>query len=203
MPKRKTKRAQIKDIQRNRNYFSRKNFNETVNWLDYYLKNVEEENPSDYIQDFNDILHAYERDLAILGLFPSNCYKEIYSIFASALKLGSKKFRTLLLDVYPYIQDWRRTQRNLANISKIANISTMEPIARYYLYCFTYMIEIEGSYQNWMKILFYLLHNVVSGSIKLEIIEENYSLVTIKDMMIARGIDSVLFEGYKDGKLSL
>ena len=71
---------------------------------------------------------------------------------------------------------------------------------RYYLYCFLYMIEIEGSYRNWIRMLFYLLYNVTDGAITLDQVEEK-SLTELRDMMVARGVKDSLFEFYMDGNL--
>ena len=195
------KKEHLKNIQEIRDIFLKKEYYKTVEWLDFLYNNVENDNPSDYEQDWKDIISAYEKDLRGFGDYPINCYIQISSIFRSAIDLGAPKFRSLMLDVYPYIKDWRMTGQNLMNISNIADVLTMNPIARYYFYCFIYLIEIEGSYDNWIKILFYLIYNVRSGSIKLEQIEKDYSLRTIKDVMISYGINEVIFGGYENGCL--
>ncbi len=71
---------------------------------------------------------------------------------------------------------------------------------RYYLYCFLYMIEIEGSYRNWIRMIFYLLYNVTDGAITLDQVEAK-SLTELRDMMVARGVKDSLFEFYMDGNL--
>jgi len=173
-----------------------------VRWLDYLYKNVEEGNPSDYLQDWRDLVSAYEKDIGRYGEFPLKIYKQINHIFAFVLNIDINKFSALLEEAYPFFEDWRKTQENLIKISQITkeDVVSMEPAARYYLFCFTYLIAIEGSYENWIKILYYLLYNFMEGNITFNRVDK-MSLRRITRWMINHEVDNILFEAYEDGHL--
>ena len=62
------------------------------------------------------------------------------------------------------------------------------------------MIEIEGSYLSWIRMLFYLVYNMKDGPIELDEIDRK-SGSELKDMLLARGVGDCIFEGYMDGHL--
>jgi len=202
MSKGKKRRRDLLAIKRIQKNFITRGFTNTARWLNFLYENIKENNPSDYKKDFDDIADAYEKDIKSYGDYPFKCYREIKQIFGSVLAIGPKKrkkLRLLLTDVDPYFQDWIKTQKNLINIANITK-EDMNFIAKYYLYSFAYMIAIEGYYESWIKILYYLYYNIISNPISLEKIEI-LALRDMKNWLISNGIDDVIFEGYKNGHL--
>jgi len=202
MKRRKGVQRELDAIRAVRSNFVRRGFSTSVSWLDFLYTNIKEGNPSDYLQDWRDLVNAYENDIKRFGEFPLKIYKQINHIFAYIINEDINKFSALLEEAHPFFVDWRKTQENLIKISQITkeDIPSMEPTARYYLFCFTYLIAIEGSYENWIKILYYLLYNFRSGEINFNRVQKK-SLRSIKRWMINHDVDNILFEAYENGHL--
>jgi len=164
-------------------------------WTKFIRENIEKENPSNYKQDFYEVLSSYESEIKRRGDYFYKCYVEVLKIFIRA----SGKIKPLLEDVTEFAMIWMKSRYQINNLKQMADaIENLE--LKYYLYCFIYMIEIEGSYRNWIRMIFYLLYNMTDGLITLEDVEIK-PLTELRDMMIARDVKDSLFEYYLDGNL--
>lgn len=196
-----TRETAITEIKSSIDWFKIKRYHRTVKWLQFIRNNIEESNPTDFFSDIQDAVSGYTEDARARGGYIDASNKIIQSIFGGLLEKGPLIFGETLLDAYPFIQSWRRTQENLANIAELTRNPEISVRARYYLYCFGYLISVEGSYSNWIKILYRLV-------CESECIPEDSSIIEafmpykIQDKLVE--LDSgynVLFEGYFRGDL--
>jgi hypothetical protein len=191
----------LKEIKNTIEWFSAKQFSCTVNGLQFIHTNIEREIPREFNQDIQGVFTAYFLDVRKRGVFSYRCSDLIGKIFFKLIVLDELKFRNSLEDTYPFIQLWLRAQKNHQNMSELTRNKDISVKARYYLYCFGYLISVEGSYSNWVKILYRLICKFEQIPVDIELIHEwNPSKVKKKLVDIDPEYE-MLFEGYFDGKL--
>jgi len=198
-----SKKRAMKELREIRSHFDRRGFNNAINWIDSLRKDIKQNNPFDKEMYFEDIFNATKRDINQYGEYPSKTFEILVKVFLTTATSNRAKFRSILEEAYPLLQDWRLTQENLLNIEKIVspNIQNLETVARFYFSCFLYLISIEGSYDNWIKIIYFILYNFVEKiGVNYDEVEK-MSLQNVKKWLTNRGIDDIIFLGYEDGHL--
>lgn len=196
-----TRKKAITEINNFIVWFKLKRYHRTVRWLQFIQKNIEERNPTDFLSDIKDVFLGYTQDVRARGGYIEASNEIIQSIYGRLLKMGPLIFRETFLDATPFIQRWRRTHKNLDNMAEISRNPSMSVRARYYYYLFGYLIVIEGSYSNWIRILYRLVCES-EGIPEDSSIIEDFVPNEIQDKLVE--LDSrynVLFEGYFRGKL--
>ena len=133
--------------------YSRRALKDTTEWAKHLLNNIKEKKQVDYKLIYKELENALDSEIGNLGSYPAKCWAQIKQIFSDAI---DKPIRPLLKDVFPYLGDYLITMKNLEIIQKKSDDPTLDPIEKYYFNCFTYMIIIEGLYEKWIKILYYL-----------------------------------------------
>lgn len=169
----------------------------TAQWVEFLLTNLLEGNPSNYEEDFNDIESSFTNELRRVGSYPITSFLYIRGIFLRAVK---KELKPLLENVFPYIDDYMKSWKNVTSLQDIVNNPDLNKREKYYLHCFIYLLVVEGLFRPWIRILYYLLYNVEKGEIKLEQISDD----NIRNLIIYmenKGVASVIFEPYQNGYL--
>ena len=147
----------LKEIKNTIEWFSAKQYSCTVTGLKCIYNNIEREIPIEFNQDIQDVFNAYFWDVKKRGDFSHRCCDVIGKIYFKLLGLDELKFRDSLEDTYPFTKLWLRAQKNHQNMSELTRNAESSVKAKYYLYCFGYLIAVEGSYSNWVKILYRLI----------------------------------------------
>lgn len=196
-----TREAASKEIDVAIQRFKIKDYRKTANWLNFIKKNIEDQNPSDIKQDIQDVFSGYTSDVKMKGGHVETCSILIQNIYARVLQQGVEIFRDTLEETHPFIVRWRITQSNMANMTEFTRDPTISEKARYYLYCFGYLIAVEGSYSNWIRILYRLVcqsFGIEDDSKKIE----EWKPYKVQDKLIDINPGyAVLFEGYHRGNL--
>ena len=177
--------------------YSVRGLRDTANKAKYLLRNIKEKREADYKQIFQELEYSLDREIEILGPYPYKCWAQIKQIYADAI---DKPLSPLLENVFPYLDEYIKTMVNLKSIEQIVDDSTLNPLEKYYLNCFAYMIIIEGSYKNWIKILYYLFYKTYKRNITLDRINKDNLPNLINNLQIW-GLDDTIFECYKEGHL--
>lgn len=177
--------------------YSVRGLRDTTKWAKYLLKNIKEKKQLDYKHIFKELEKSLDRDIVNLGPYPAKCWVQIKQIYSDAL---NKPIGPLIKPVVPYLDEYIKTMGNLKTIEQVVDDSKLNPLERYYLNCFAYMLIIEGSYQNWIKILYYLFYKTYKRNITLDKINKD-NLRNLINNLIKWGIDDTIFECYEDGHL--
>jgi hypothetical protein len=171
--------------------------NKTAQWVELLLTNLLKGNPSNYKEDFYDIENSFTNELSNVGSYPITSFLNIRGIFLHAVK---KELKPLLENVFPYIEDYMKSWKNIISLQNILTNPDLNKREKFYLNCFIYLLVIEGLFRPWIRVLYYLLYNIEKGEIKLEQINDD----NIRNLIIymeKKGVDSVIFEPYKNGYL--
>ena len=196
-----TKKQAIAEMNQAISWFSLKKFEKTIEWLEFIRKNIEEGNPTDYDEDVRDVFSGYRQDYEQRNEYVQNCSKLIQAIYFGLLKEGNQIFRDTLEDTYQFIRNWRITQENFTNMAELTRGEGYSLRARYYLYCFSYLIAVEGSYSNWIKILYRIVCQI-EGIPDDSITIEDWKPWKVEKKLLEIHPDfALLFEGYHGGQL--
>jgi len=182
-------------------WFSAKNFFNTVNRLKFIYNNIESKSPRDNLLDIKTVFDAYYLDVRKKGDFAYQCSDLIGKIYFELLVLDENQFRSALEDTHSFLILWRRAQKNLFNMSELTRNKEISLKARYYLYCFGYLISVEGSYSNWLKILYRLVCKFEEIPIDLELMQEWKPWKIKKELIEINPEYEVFFDGYYNGHL--
>ena len=197
-----TRQEASKELASSIQWFREKGNARTVRWLEFILNNIKMENPSDYTSDIFEVISAYYADVEERGAGLKICSETIGRIIINVLKgnRGVDTFRSSLLEMYPLIVKWRITQENLKRILDLKN-EKLSISAQYHLLLFLYLITIEGSYCNWIRILYKL--QCISNHKKCNLSSiEDITPFKIKQNMIEMNAGcNIFFSGYFDGNL--
>lgn len=170
---------------------------DTTKQAKHLLYNIKEKKQVDYYVIYQELEKTLDHEIVNLGPYPAKCWMQIKQIFSDAI---DKPIRPLLKDVFPYLDDYLKTMKNLEIIQKKSDDPTLNPIERYYLNCFTYMIIIEGLYEQWIKILYYLYYQTNKRNITLDQINKDNLQNLINNLKIW-GVNEIIFECYNEGHL--
>jgi hypothetical protein len=87
------------------------------------------------------------------------------------------------------------------NIAELTRGEGYSLKARYYLYCFGYLIAVEGSYSNWIKILYRMVCQIEDLPDDSTTIEDWKPSKVERKMLAINPRFAILFEGYHGGQL--
>ena len=91
----------------------------TVEWLSFIKSNVENRNPTQYIDDIKDVFNGYNSDTKKCNKHYQQCAYVIQNIFYNLFKQGGKTFSATLEDSYPLLEKWLVTQSNFKNMLEL------------------------------------------------------------------------------------
>lgn len=195
------KKQAIAEINQAISWFSHKKYEKTIEWLEFIRKNIEEGNPTDYDEDVRDVFSGYRQDYEQRNEYVQNCSKLIQAIYFRLLKEGNQVFRDTLEDTYQFIHNWRKTQENFTNMAELTRGEGYSLRARYYLYCFSYLIAVEGSYSNWIKILYRIVCQIEGIPDDSRTIEDWKPWKVEQKLLGIHPDFALFFEGYHGGQL--
>ncbi|MBL7168103.1 hypothetical protein ISS40_05470 [Candidatus Bathyarchaeota archaeon] len=89
--------------------FGERRLVEPVRWIAFIRDNIEQEALSNYRQDFNEVLIAYETILRKKGGTFHSSYEEIVKIFNQAFS----NIKELLEDVTEFSRDWIKSRKQI------------------------------------------------------------------------------------------
>ena len=198
------KENKLFDLRNIRTYFEARKVSKTVKWLDKVIEDISADNPFDADMYYTSIFQSFKEYIEKnFEEYPRKVFDIVERIFLVTAIGDAQKFRNILVEATPIMVDWRKTQENLKNISQIVNLrsESLETDVKFYMNCFLYLIVVEGSYENWIKLMYFLLYNFAeSPTITYDEVEAE-TLNKMKKWLIDFSVDDVLFEGYQDGHL--
>jgi hypothetical protein len=201
--KRLSKTEIVEDLKKTAEIFDGHRHFSTSKWVRYIARNLEEDQFSDYKKDFFDVMDAFKNDVCMGNPVSGKIFSEIESVLGIALSQGTTRFHETLLQSYPLIQNWRKLRENAASINKIflEKYSSHNFEECYYLSLFMYLLEVEGSFDDIVRILYIL---VLAAKNEKQIDYQqifNKKLSDVKKDLVSLGFSDVFFNGWDDGHL--
>jgi len=179
-----------------RKFYAMRSMQKTAEHIDGLINDIKNNEEKNYLNRFNIIEHSYTKDVKEKGAYEYQCYLTIKKIFYDAINEGNKP---LLEDVFPISDGWWESSKNIYRLSPLLK-AEMNYESRFLLSCFIYLIYCEGGFKSWIRILFYILMRTQGQAITIDYVNKK-GLTDIKNMMIKRGVNPVLFKGYLNGQV--
>ncbi len=174
----------------------------TSQWIKFIANNLENDSTSDYKQDFFDTLDAYKSDIC-KDEYSEKVYEEINLILGTSLNVQREsKFHKILLESYPLFKNLSPTSKKINKIGELFleeyNSGAIEK--SFYLSTFTYLLQVEGSYDDIIRILYILILASKNKKIQYEKIF-NMKLGDIKRSFRKHGYSDIIFLAWDNGHL--
>ena len=197
-----TKEQAIQKINELIEWFNIKKYQKIVNELENIKNNLENRVPTNYQKDLEKVLEAYKIDVTEKDIYREKCSRIITGIiFGVVYEAGFMKYAEILDELSPLREEWRKTQQNIDNISEITRKKEISQRARYYLYCFGYLISVEGSFSSWIKIIYRFICQIEGIPDNINIIGDWKPYKVEKKLIDIHPDLSIFFEGYFGGAL--
>ena len=179
-------------------WFYNRDMKNTSNWIRFIYNNIIKDEFSDFIKDYNEVIYAYKNDIEKKGQYHIECMAIIWKIYMDVIN-NTKDFSKCLNILNPLYKHYIDSYHNVARLSEIHDFNNLNSSIKYYLYCFFYLISIEGVYTNWIKTLYGLYKTSKKEKITLNGID-NMKISKIREIMTEdKPYYDILFDGYKDG----
>jgi hypothetical protein len=185
----------------------------TSKWIDFIAENVNNDGPSDYLQDYKDVVQSLETEIST-NRTSRQIQEEISRIIGTKLYADaiaknvpeSPSFSKVLLDSEGSLQRWGMTLDHLGTIEEFAIRTYKEGRIKesFYLLCFSYMLDIGGSYEEILRILYCLTLTSRNLTMPKDIFNRrlrNRKGTGIEDEMKRLGVSDALFKFYFHGHL--
>ncbi len=118
-----------------------------------------------YIELVSQTFQNYLDDLKEVGGYRYDVSMVIQNIFAGVIQKGMAHYEQVMIDMVPLSENWQRGTKNIENIAETGKSPELTKMARYYMYCFAYLVSVEGIFESWVRMI-YSFHCVLIGTPK-------------------------------------
>jgi len=174
------------------NVLKKQGYTITSRWIEHVATNL---NKGVIVpdKDWEDIIDSFKTEYIKGNAFRKQLFQEIENIIVSAVILKDGSLSRKLLEVYPFFNSWALTQKNIKILGEI--FLKLDEKEQCFGLCVAYLIEVEGSYDEVIRILYSLKQYSLGVNIALSDIEK-MSITQLKDSLLKLGVSNILFEGY-------
>ena len=180
-------------------WFGQKNYENVNISLNEILDAIRTGREIEYKDYVSQTFHNYLKDLKKAGKYRYDASLVIQNILIGVIKQGMNQYEKVTLAMLPLSKNWQRGTKNIENIAEMGKSPKLTKMARYYMYCFAYLVSVEGIFESVIRMI-YGFHCQLIGTPKTLDQVNAVSLAQIKVELIAGHVkNSILFEGYLDG----
>jgi len=183
------------------NWFVKKNYMKTAEAYTRIYKKIEHNIPTEGLEDFDFLKQSYLKDLESKDGYALESAKVVQLPIIATIYKDPSLYAKVIDETSGLSQGWQKGHTNLEYISSLHRKDGVTDRDRYYLYCFAYLISIEGIFTSWIKMIYRFHCEATDRNTTMEKIY-NMSLKDVRNVLVGDNKDfEILFEGYQDGCL--
>jgi hypothetical protein len=158
--------------------------------------------PKDFETKWIEILETFKDEYVGNDRYKKECFAAIEDILVSAILKHKSKFPKILMEIYPLVESLREPSKTIGNIGQLfLNFDEKKSLReRFYGACILYLLFVEGIFDEWIRILYYLKCKSTRKSMNFNQVYEK-KLWDIKREFKKMGVSDILFDGWRENKI--
>jgi hypothetical protein len=151
----------VKEIRRMTELFKEKGYDKTAdNILEFAEILKEKQAPSNFLTKLDNLFNLFQTEFVRLPNvgqdFRKRCYQEVKSLVFSAIGRMQSDFAQATLSLYPSLKAISHGRRITGEIAdELSRKQIKDDNVVFYLYCFAFLIEVEGIFDELARILYF------------------------------------------------